>query len=160
MAALRHTHAGSQPGSDRPHFPADSHGRTRTRPRRLAGPSREASPSIRQRSGRRCVDSNPDSNPATMPLAGDGRSGPDPAVDRPSWTLQQPGLGYGSEGKYSSEVQQRPHYLTSAASSRCVPANVNGGTNGSCAEFGTKRSQVQILSPRQRLFLADQSKQV
>ena len=45
---------------------------------------------IRQRSGRRCVDSSPDSNLAAMPLAGDRRSGPDPAVDRPSWTLQQP----------------------------------------------------------------------
>ena len=44
---------------------------------------------IRQRSGRRCVDSSPDSNPAAMPPAGDRRSGPDPAVDRSSWTFQQ-----------------------------------------------------------------------
>ena len=44
---------------------------------------------IRQRSGRRSVDSSPDSNPAAMLLAGDRRSGPNPAVDRPSWILQQ-----------------------------------------------------------------------
>ncbi len=32
-------------------------------------------------------------------------------------------------------------------SSIWVPASANKATNGYCAEFGTKRSQVQILSP-------------
>jgi hypothetical protein len=45
---------------------------------------------IRQRSGKRRVDSSPDSNLAAMPLACDRRSGPDPVVDGPSRTLQQP----------------------------------------------------------------------
>ncbi len=57
---------------------------------------------------------------------------------------------YGPEGQYSSEVQQRPHDLTHSASSRCMRASVNKASCGYCAEFGTKRSQVQILSPRQQ----------
>jgi hypothetical protein len=55
---------------------------------------------------------------------------------------------YGPEGQYSSKVQQQPDCLTRLASSRCVPASVNKATSGYCADFGTKRSQVQILSPR------------
>jgi hypothetical protein len=54
----------------------------------------------------------------------------------------------GHEGQYSSEVQQRPHCSARSASCRCVRASVNKATNGSRAEFRTKRSQVQILSPR------------
>jgi hypothetical protein len=45
----------------------------------------------------------PGSNLAAMPLAGDGRSGPDSTVDRPSLTLQQPPARvYGSEGRAST----------------------------------------------------------
>jgi hypothetical protein len=51
---------------------------------------------------------------------------------------------YGAEGQHSSEVQQRPHYLTPPASCRCVPASANNGTNGYCAEFGTKSSTCKI----------------
>jgi hypothetical protein len=52
------------------------------------------------------------------------------------------------KSKVQQRVQQRPHYLTRSASSSCVSNSDNRATNGYCAEFGTKRSQVQILSPR------------
>jgi hypothetical protein len=67
-------------------------------------------------------------------------------------TLQSalgPSSGLGPEGlKYSSKVQQRPHRTARSPLSRCVLTSANEATNGYCAEFGTKRSQVQILSPR------------
>jgi hypothetical protein len=70
-----------------------------------------------------------------------------PAADRnePSKMLR-PDLR--PEGQYSRKVQQRPHCLTRSASSRCVLSSANMARNDYCAEFGTKRSQVQILSPR------------
>ena len=49
-----------------------------------------------------------------------------------------PARTYGSEGQYSSEVQQRPRRLTRSASSRCVRASVKKARSGDCAEFGTK----------------------
>ena len=64
---------------------------------------------------------------------------------------------YGPDGQYSSEVQQRPQDLRRTASSRCVRAGVNKASNGYCAEFGTKRSQVQILSPRPVFYLISAS---
>jgi hypothetical protein len=52
------------------------------------------------------------------------------------------------KGQYSSKVQQPSHRTARSPLSRCVLTSANEATNRYCAEFGTKRSQVQILSPR------------
>jgi hypothetical protein len=68
----------------------------------------------------------------------------------PAWlvTLHARKSARRSVCQYSSKVQQRRNCLARSPSSRCVLTSANTAPNGYCAEFGTKRSQVQILSPR------------
>jgi hypothetical protein len=68
----------------------------------------------------------------------------------PAWlvTLHAGKSARRSVCQYSSKVQQRPNCLARSPSSRCVLTSANKAPDDYCAEFGTKRSQVQILSPR------------
>jgi hypothetical protein len=110
---------------------------------------------IRQRSGKRRVDSSPDSNLAAMPLACDRRSGPDPVVDGPSRTLQQP-LPGSTDQKVGVRIPPgAPAFsLVKAFFSRSASVRVRCGRALRAIAGAIRRQQRPGHPSRSRPFLA------